>query len=77
MQLTNSEKQIKTNSSHYLEIRVEIDETETKKTISKSKNLKTDSSWLLALYSTSLQLETEASHEGDFTLNSIFSIIFD
>lgn len=44
MQLTNSEKQIKTNSSHYLKIRVEIDETETKKTISKSKNLKTDSS---------------------------------
>lgn len=43
IQLTNSEKQIKTNSSHYLVIRVEIDETETKKTISKSKNLKTGS----------------------------------
>lgn len=43
MQLTNSENQMKTNSNHYLEIRVETDETETKEAISKSKNLKTGS----------------------------------
>lgn len=76
MQLKNFGKQMKANSSQWqeiIEIRVEMDETETKK-ISKSEN-QISSFGLLLLYTTSLQLETEANHEGDFILNSIFQKI--
>ncbi|MGE9575367.1 hypothetical protein ACQP3C_30495, partial [Escherichia coli] len=63
---------MKANSSQWPEIRVEVDEIETKTTISKSTNLVTGSfRFPPLLYSTSFQLETEANHEGHFTLSSI------
>lgn len=72
MQLKNFEKQMKANSSQWqeiIEIRVEMDEIETKK-ISKSEN-QISSFGLLLLDTTSLQLKTEVNHEGDFIFNSI------